>query len=211
MHHPKLLGTLFSMFRLCWFDIDCSVKDILGNTELKTRHYEKEEEEQIGRDRKELKRVLEAKEEEKKGNKKGKVDVKEEDPKMDSVAALQWLEQHNPDADESSSSDSDSSDGEDEEEEEALLRELEKIREERAKEAVRKQEAMVEQEQMEQREAAQYSNPLLAPGTQTVSKKWYEDTVFRHQAKNVPKQRKTFVNDTIRSDFHRKFLDRFIK
>jgi protein CWC15 len=64
---------------------------------------------------------------------------------------------------------------------------------------------------MQERELVASSNPLLATSAQTVTKKWYEDTVFRNQAKQDTKQPKRFVNDTVRSDFHRKFLDRFIK
>ncbi len=74
-----------------------------------------------------------------------------------------------------------------------------------------RQRALEEEQKMQEREQAALSNPLLAPATQTVTKKWFEDTVFRNQAKQETKQPKRFVNDTVRSDFHRKFLDRFIK
>jgi protein CWC15 len=35
--------------------------------------------------------------------------------------------------------------------------------------------------------------------------------VFRNQARNVPEQKKRFINDTIRNDFHKKFLNKYIK
>ena len=105
-------------------------------------------------------------------------------------------------SDESSSEESDS-------DEEELLRELEKIKREREEEAVMRQRAAEEEERMEQRSVSANSNPLMAD--QKVQKKWWEDTVFRGQAKQDSKQKKTFVNDTVRSDFHRKFIDRFVK
>ena len=64
------------------------------------------------------------------------------------------------------------------------------------------------------------SNPLLnqpgggggggGGGDFTLKKKWYEDTVFRHQARGEPERKKRFINDTTRNDFHRKFLYKFI-
>lgn len=63
------------------------------------------------------------------------------------------------------------------------------------------------------------ANPLLnqdlaaeALGSSySLKKRWYEETVFKNQSRNAPKERKRFINDTVRSDFHRKFLNRFIQ
>ena len=127
----------------------------------------------------------------------------------DQARALKWLEENNPDAesdeesDSSSESDSDS-DSDEEDEEAELLKELAKIKAERADEANRKRRAAAEQDKHELTQNAMSSNPLLMASNQTVQKKWYEDTVFRNQAKNLPKKKKRFINDTIRNDFHRK-------
>lgn len=43
------------------------------------------------------------------------------------------------------------------------------------------------------------------------SLRWYDDTVFKNQARGEVKQQKRFINDTIRNDFHKKFLQRYIK
>ena len=51
-------------------------------------------------------------------------------------------------------------------------------------------------------------NPLI-DSTYSLSKRWYEDTVFRNQAKKV-EEKKSFVNDYVRSDFHRKFMSRYV-
>lgn len=54
-------------------------------------------------------------------------------------------------------------------------------------------------------------NPLVNVSGYSLKKKWYEDTVFKNQSKNEPKTVKRFVNDTVRSDFHRKFLSKSIQ
>ncbi|GFH29268.1 protein CWC15 [Haematococcus lacustris] len=40
---------------------------------------------------------------------------------------------------------------------------------------------------------------------------WDEDVVFKNQARNEPKAQKRFINDTIRNDFHKRFLQRYIR
>ena len=35
--------------------------------------------------------------------------------------------------------------------------------------------------------------------------------MFKHQSRGEPAVKKRFVNDTIRSDFHKRFLNRYIK
>lgn len=51
-------------------------------------------------------------------------------------------------------------------------------------------------------------NPLI-DSTYSLSKRWYEDTVFRNQAKKM-EEKKNFINDYVRSDFHRKFMNRYV-
>jgi len=124
------------------------------------------------------------------------------------------------DLDASDDEDSDDDDDSDDEDEEAALQaELAKIRQERAA-AKAKEEAeaaAVEQAQME--EAALTGNPLLnssASGATSssgrVKRRWNDDVVFRNQAKTEPDQnKKRFINDTVRNDFHKRFLNKFIK
>ena len=47
-------------------------------------------------------------------------------------------------------------------------------------------------------------------GSYSLKKRWYEETVFKNQSRTAPKEKKRFINDTVRSDFHRKFLNRFV-
>lgn len=77
----------------------------------------------------------------------------------------------------------------------ALMMELEKIKRERALEKEEVHEVIT-------------VNPLLQDFT--VKRKWDEDIVFRNQARPETKREKRFINDTLRSDFHRKFLDRYV-
>ncbi len=208
--HLLLSGSTQGALRVHAPSRSISVRDIVGNAEMKLRTTETRTE-----DREQLKRQLDEKESSAR-SKREKIEGGEA-PAMDPHKALEWLMANDPDAEpkreegEKREESSESEDDDDDEEEEELLRELEKIKRERAEEAALKQRAAEEEARMEQRNVAANSNPLLAAATQTVTKKWYEDTVFRNQAKNETKQPKRFVNDTIRSDFHRKFLDRFIK
>lgn len=41
-----------------------------------------------------------------------------------------------------------------------------------------------------------------------MKRSWHEDTVFKHQSRSEPPLKKRFINDTVRSDFHRRFLAR---
>ena len=108
-------------------------------------------------------------------------------------------------SDDSEDEDDDNSDDDDEA---ALQAELAKIRAER--------EAQQEvQQQEEDNEAALQGNPLLLPtGSATtgrLKRRWNDDVVFRNQAKGEPQVQKRFINDTVRNDFHKRFMNKFIK
>ncbi|KAI9102744.1 Pre-mRNA-splicing factor Cwf15/Cwc15 [Phlyctochytrium arcticum] len=116
-------------------------------------------------------------------------------------------------ADDDSESESDSDDDEDDEAE--LLRELEKIRKERAEEKERADRERLEEDERQREEEALTGNPLLEGNKGrdfSVKRRWDDDVVFKNQAKGIednPKQR--FINDLLRSDFHRKFMGKYIK
>ncbi len=114
-----------------------------------------------------------------------------------------------------SDSDDDDSDDDSDDEEAALQAELAKIRAER-EEAKRKAEAEAEaEEQSRMEESALIGNPLLNASSVQISgkmkRRWNDDVVFRNQAKNEPEQKKRFINDTVRNDFHKRFLNKFIR
>lgn len=57
-------------------------------------------------------------------------------------------------------------------------------------------------------------NPLLNDGVAAGSKRrWDDDVVFKNCARGIDERKKepTFINDAIRSDFHRKFMEKYIK
>ncbi len=117
------------------------------------------------------------------------------------------------DSESSGESDSDSSDDSDGERA-ALMRELARIRKEREEERVRKQMEDEAAKSRQREDEARAGNPLMnlgGGGDFRLKRRWYEDTVFKNQAREVKKAQKRFINDTTRNDFHRKFLNKYIK
>jgi len=112
---------------------------------------------------------------------------------------------------EESDLDSSDSDDEDDNEEELLQRELEKIKKEREEARKKKEAEESEASLREQSDAAMASNPLLNKSSQQVKRKWNDDVVFKNQARSEPEIKKRFINDTIRNDFHRRFLTKYMK
>jgi len=115
----------------------------------------------------------------------------------------------------SDDSDEDDSDGDDTA---AVLAELERIKRERAEETARREAAEAEVEAAERRAELAGGNPLLAlekggggAADFSTKRRWDDDVVFKNQARSEPKQQKRFINDTVRNDFHRRFLNRYIK
>ena len=41
--------------------------------------------------------------------------------------------------------------------------------------------------------------------------RWDDYVVFKNQAREPKKEARRFINDTVRNDFHRKFLSKYIK
>ncbi|KAI3673889.1 hypothetical protein L6452_40019 [Arctium lappa] len=116
----------------------------------------------------------------------------------------------------------DDEDDDDEDGTEALLAELEQIKKERAEEKLRKEHEEQEEELKLKEAELIRGNPLLNNPTSFNVKRrlgsvsnldtwWDDDVVFKNQARGEMKAVKRFINDTIRSDFHRKFLQKYMK
>ena len=123
------------------------------------------------------------------------------------------------DVDDPVDSDPDSNDeSEDDDDEAELLAELNRIKKERAQEVLKKeQEKKIESEKI-RTENILTGNPLLqrsensAAADFKVKRRWDDDVVFKNCAKDEEdKKNKGFVNDTLRSEFHKKFLTKYIK
>eukprot|EP00389_Voromonas_pontica_P003438 GDKH01005069.1.p1 GENE.GDKH01005069.1~~GDKH01005069.1.p1 ORF type:complete len:229 (+),score=52.67 GDKH01005069.1:175-861(+) len=110
-------------------------------------------------------------------------------------------------------SDSDSDSDDDDDEEEMLMKELAKIKAEREAEQRKKQEELDAEERERAKDRALQSNPLLAADdpSLTLQRRWDDDVVFRNQAKTAPKAKQRFINDVVRSDFHRRFLGKYVQ
>lgn len=123
---------------------------------------------------------------------------------------------HNIDETNAPTDDDDSDDDDDEEDDELELQaELERIKAERAAASAKRELEEKSQSESILRESALKSNPLMdlsgGDGSAKIKRKWNDDVVFRNQARDEPEIKRRFINDTIRSDFHRSFLKRFIK
>ncbi len=90
------------------------------------------------------------------------------------------------------------------------------VRAEREAQKKKEEERAAKEQQEQLEDAARLGNPLLALSTTDVTagkmkRKWNDDVVFRNQAKGESTgMKKRFINDTVRNDFHRRFLDKFI-
>mmetsp|Transcript_13009 Transcript_13009/g.39387 ORF Transcript_13009/g.39387 Transcript_13009/m.39387 type:complete len:233 (-) Transcript_13009:222-920(-) len=120
------------------------------------------------------------------------------------------------DADDADASASDDDDSDDESDDEAqLLAELARIKAERAEEAAKAAAEAAAAAQEDVRQEVIRGNPLVLDGRQEPSfemkRRWDDDVVFKNQDRGAPKKQQRFINDTIRSDFHRRFLERYVK
>jgi protein CWC15 len=108
-----------------------------------------------------------------------------------------------------------SSDDDDEEAE--LMRELEKIKKEREEERLRKDAEERKAAEDKARAEILEGNPLMqaqaaaASSSAKMKRRWNDDVVFKNQSRNEPDVKKRFINDTIRNDFHRRFLNKYVQ
>ncbi|XP_017772457.1 PREDICTED: protein CWC15 homolog [Nicrophorus vespilloides] len=113
----------------------------------------------------------------------------------------------------------DSSDSDSDDDTEALLAELNKIKKERAMDQAKKEIERRQEEERIRMENILSGNPLLthyssgsAKGDNKVKRRWDDDVVFKNCARSEPeKKSNVFINDSLRSDFHRKFMEKYVK
>lgn len=109
-------------------------------------------------------------------------------------------------------SDSSSEDDDDEDETAELMRELDKIKRERAEAKAREEAEKAAIEQDAREEEIAYGNPLLHPKGFNMNRRWDDDVVFKNQARGTEQTtKKEFVNDLLRSDFHKKFMSKYVR
>ncbi|GLD46954.1 myotubularin-related protein 2 [Lates japonicus] len=148
-------------------------------------------------------------------------------PRLDQIPAAN-LDADDPLTDDDE--DEDSEEDSDDDDTAALLAELEKIKKERAEEQERKEREQKAEEERIRMENILSGNPLInlagqqqqqqqqqqqmnqSQTTFRVKRRWDDDVVFKNCAKGVDEARKEkrFVNDTLRSEFHKKFMEKYI-
>lgn len=155
--------------------------------------------------------------------------------KVDSQTQQQLLQQQqqqsaaaNLDADEALDNDSSDSDSDSDDDDAALLAELQKIKQERLQETARRDAEKKQEDERIRMENILSGNPLInyEPGTAAsaagrssglgsadlkIKRRWDDDVVFKNCARSAPDKKTHFVNDALRSDFHKKFMDKYIK
>jgi protein CWC15 len=108
-------------------------------------------------------------------------------------------------------------DSDDEDDTAALMAELQRIKKERAAEQAKREAEKRAEEEKIRAENILSGNPLLAyTGTaksdMKVKRRWDEDVVFKNCARaDDGSKNKGFINDCLRSDFHKKFMEKYIK
>jgi protein CWC15 len=109
------------------------------------------------------------------------------------------------------------------------MAELQRIKKERAAEAAKKEAEKRAEEERIRAENILSGNPLLnlnnsggnsalaktgGGGDMKVKRRWDEDVVFKNCARvddSDSAKGRGFINDCLRSDFHRKFMEKYIK
>ncbi|XP_052784748.1 spliceosome-associated protein CWC15 homolog [Mya arenaria] len=127
---------------------------------------------------------------------------------------LEQIPAANLDADDPLDEDEEEDSSDDEDDTAELLAELNKIKKERTREKARMDaEKKVEDERIRS-EIILKGNPLLNQDkTQVdfkVKRRWDDDVVFKNCAKGEEKK-SLFINDTLRSEFHKKFMEKYVK
>lgn len=125
-------------------------------------------------------------------------------------------ETHDIDADSASDSSSSSSESEDDDEEDEtaqLMAELAKIKAERAEAAAKAAAEQAKKDEEQREKDIALGNPLLNKQEYGVKRRWDDDVVFKNQARGTDERGKDkrFVNDLLRSDFHRRFMDKYVR
>ncbi|XP_033127044.1 spliceosome-associated protein CWC15 homolog [Anneissia japonica] len=192
-----------------------SSRDLPAHTKLKYRQPGQDSHEDVrNRDfRRELEERERASAREKRGDKGRDQSSSTKRPRLEQIPAAN-LDADDP-VDDSDSDNSGSGDSDDDDDTAELLAELNKIKQERAKEQMQKElERKIEEDRI-RTENIISGNPLI--NSQKVSdfkvkRRWDDDVVFKNCARGEDdKMEKKFINDTIRSEFHQKFLTKYIK
>lgn len=136
----------------------------------------------------------------------------EQNSKRQKTEAVQPANLDADDPVESENSDSDDS----EDDTAALLAELNKIKKERATEESKKEAERKQEEERIRMENILSGNPLInysataKVADMKIKRRWDDDVVFKNCARSEPDRKAgNFINDSLRSEFHKKFMDKY--
>ncbi|KAI8949926.1 Pre-mRNA-splicing factor Cwf15/Cwc15 [Xylaria longipes] len=140
----------------------------------------------------------------------------EEDPDAKRRRILEESRDIDADSEDDSENDSeDDSDEDSEDDEDAeLQRELEKIKRERAEKREREERERAAAEEEDRERDIALGNPLLNPKQDfNIKRRWDDDVVFKNQARGTEdkSKKKEFINDLLRSDFHKRFMGKYVR
>ncbi|RUS79717.1 hypothetical protein EGW08_012525 [Elysia chlorotica] len=123
----------------------------------------------------------------------------------------------NLDADDPVDDEEEEDDSDDEDDTAELLAELQRIKKERIEEKAKMEAERKAEEERIRTENILMGNPLMQPERQTttdfkVKRRWDDDVVFKNCAKgDESRNSRGFINDTLRSEFHKKFMEKYVK
>lgn len=96
-------------------------------------------------------------------------------------------------------------DDEEEDDPEELMAELNKIKQERKAEEEKRELELREKEE-------QVRSNTIQEASFTIKRRWDDDVPFKNCARDEPDpKRKLYVNDTLRQEFHKRFMDKYIR
>jgi len=136
-----------------------------------------------------------------------------EDPEAKRRRILEETRDIDADSEEDDEDDSSEDDSDDEDETAELQRELEKIKRERAEKREQEERQKAAEEEAARERDIALGNPLLNPKADfNVKRRWDDDVIFKNQARGTDdKRKKEFVNDLLRSDFHKRFMSKYVR
>ncbi|KAI3336441.1 Cwf15/Cwc15 cell cycle control protein [Xylariaceae sp. AK1471] len=140
----------------------------------------------------------------------------EENPEAKRQRVLEESRDIDADSEDDSENDSenDTDDDSEDDEDAELQRELEKIKRERAEKREREERERAAAEEEERERDIALGNPLLNPKQSfNIKRRWDDDVVFKNQARGTEDKgkKKEFINDLLRSDFHKRFMSKYVR
>jgi len=208
---PAIGGTGKNEGKLGSLSKQYSVRDQAAHTKLKLRQTGQDTSDELSQ--KDFKAELEERERlhfsKRKADEAGALaEVQEQAEKR-----MKAIEAINPDLDADYAVDDadDGSSDDDDDDEAELLRELAKIKAERAAEAAEREVAKAEEQEKVKADVYMKGNPLLNQNATdfAVTRRWDDDVVFKNCAKKEEDRGGEFV--TLRSVFHRRFMDKYVR